>query len=170
MKGDQGGRPKIRRRLSRRAESQALRDSEDLAHELLLGSPISGQNGWYHKRQYLKPGSKRESAARAALARLLRDEAPDGYFTQIVASMIDPQTNSPLINQRIKIVRLQGGKRATGRLNIDIAKFIHKRREEQPGITMEAVIYDAAEHFRISERRIKYAWSRFKPVKTNRRI
>jgi hypothetical protein len=83
-------------------------DDEELAHELLLGTP--GPKG----REY--PEFERERAARAALARLLRKEAaPNGFYTLRVADLIDPPTDPGNIQSDLveRKVIFQGRNRGT---------------------------------------------------------
>ena len=72
-----------------------MREDEELAIEFLLGTP--GPKG----RAYLKPGSDLELKARAILARLMLAEAPGGYFTRLVAALIDPPRRSAIIKRKI---------------------------------------------------------------------
>src|SRR5580704_4930216 len=67
-----------------KATGRTMHEDEELAAEFLLGTP--GPKG----RIYLKPGSELELKARAILARLMLAEAPAGYFTRLVAALIDP--------------------------------------------------------------------------------
>jgi hypothetical protein len=60
----------------------------ELANELLLGKPSGGSR--YHQRKY--PEGRRALAARAALAQLLKAEAPDGYYASLLAEMIAPSS------------------------------------------------------------------------------
>ncbi|HMA71390.1 MAG TPA: hypothetical protein VKP67_07870 [Xanthobacteraceae bacterium] len=138
-----------------------------LATALLLGRPACTTNGWYSKRKYLKPGRKRESAARVALAIELRKEAPDGYFVQLLAKMIDPRTRThgPVPKQTIKFVPPKGGRRASHRADLDIVAFMreqlarHPARQKKAGI--DAAAWEAHEHFDVSERRVWQAWELF---------
>jgi hypothetical protein len=142
--------------------------SVDLATELLLGTPRSDPRGWYYlKREYIKPGSDREFDARAALADELRKEAPDGYFVGLLADMIDPRVNATSIEkQTVKFVPPKGGRRASGRLDLDIIEFMRKYLEKYPDQT-EAAANEAAKHFHKSERRIWAAWTPVAKVETS---
>jgi hypothetical protein len=130
-----------------------------LASALLLGTP--GGDPRYYNRKFPKPGSKRELAARAALARELLAEAPQGYFVKLIAAMIDPRTDSPFIRQTIKFVRHKGGLRASGRRHLEIATFMRAHREKHPELAVEQAALDAADHFEVSERTIWAAWEAF---------
>jgi len=135
-------------------------EDEELAIELLRGTSVFDNKGRHYKRDYLEPGSSHERAARAALARLLRKEAPDGYFTQIVASLIDPPRRRVVVTQRIEFKRLKGNPwRASGRLDVEIAEFIHERRKA--GCQLKDAVTDAAEHFRVGEEKVRKAWGEF---------
>jgi hypothetical protein len=131
--------------------------SIDLATELLLGKPRGDPEGHYHlKREY--PKGQREVMARAALAYELRREAPHGYFAGLLADLIDPEVRSTSIEKRtVKFVRPRGGRRASGRLDLDIIEFMRKYLGQHPEQT-EAAVNEAAKHFDKSERRIWDAW------------
>ena len=75
--------------------SETMDEDEDLAIEFLLGTPGAGG------RTYLDPDSKRGKRARTILAGKLLAEAPDGYFTQIVAKLIDPPRRSAIFQRRL---------------------------------------------------------------------
>jgi hypothetical protein len=139
-----------------------------LATELLLGTPRSDPKGYYHlKRRY--PEGRRELKARKALADELRTEAPDGYFTHLLADMIDPRVKSRAIDkQSVKFIPARGGRRSSGRLDLKICEFMHKKKR-RGGVDAAAVL--AKEHFKISETRVWQAWkSMLAKPKTNTRI
>src|ERR1700730_9506636 len=103
-----------------------MREDEQLAIEFLLGTP--GPKG----RTYLKPGSKLELKARSALARIMLTEAPGGYFTRLVATLIDPPDRSTIIKRKIVFQRPKGtpvvvldGRRA------EIAAYMHDQLAKQ---------------------------------------
>jgi hypothetical protein len=125
----------------------------ELATELLLGTPRSDPKGRYHlKRQY--PKGQRELEAREVLSDELRREAPDGYFAGLLADMIDPRVKSRAIDkQSVKFIRAPGGRRSSGRLDLEIRQFMH---EQECGVDAAAVL--AKEHFKLSETRIWQAW------------
>jgi hypothetical protein len=97
---------------------------EKLAHELLVGAG----------GKYLKPGSELELKARTALARILRKEAPDGWFTQTVADLIGLPPRSAVTKQKIVFVlnRSRGTPvMVTDRRRAEIAAFMQEQLETQ---------------------------------------
>jgi hypothetical protein len=139
--------------------------STDLATELLLGKPKGDPDGRYHlKREY--PRGERELMARAALADELRKEAPQGYFVGLLAALIDPRVEAASMEkQAVKFIPPKGGRRSSGRLDLEIAAFI---REQHCGV--DAAVVLAKEHFHVSESRVWQAWKLFARVQTNPHI
>jgi hypothetical protein len=137
------------------------KDDEDLAHELLLGAV--GPKG----RIYLKPNSERETLAREALARVMRQEAPHGYFTQLVASHIYPSGRSPLIKRKIVFKHLsRGTPNVIENRDAEIAAFMHEQLHTQ---NLKGAIADAEKKFGRRRSTIMEIWSRFRPTKRSRR-
>jgi hypothetical protein len=158
----------------------------ELADELLLGKPSGGPR--YHQRKY--PEGKRALAARAALAKLLRAEAPEGRYTGLLAEMISPHlepgtsfkkqsTHTVIRRQTVEFIPPRGGKRASGRLELDIAKFVRKKlaqvQKERLKKKMlplkedrldKRTVGQAAACFRVSEKTIRSAWKLFAKGKT----
>jgi hypothetical protein len=133
-----------------------------LAHELLLGRPTSDPRGWYSKREFPKPGSKRERVARKALANAIRWK--DEFVLQFVADMIDPRTDSAIIRQKIEFAPAKDRRlehKTSGRRDIEIAAFMHERRAQ--GKSTQDAALDAAEHFGFAVGIIWEAWKVFKP-------
>jgi hypothetical protein len=116
-----------------------MEKDEELAHELLL--------------------SARELAARAALARELRKEAPGGFYTGVLACLIDPPRSG--VTQRIEFKRLKGAPRLSERADLDIVLFMRAQLEKDPKI--DAAVKAAETHFDLKERRVRKAWSRYRP-------
>jgi hypothetical protein len=117
-----------------------MREREELVHELLLGTP--GLKG----RTYPKPNSKREILARKILARLMRQEAPRGFYTRLVAAHIYPTTYLParlagskwgaargsFIKRKIVFQRLRGTPVAVAdRRQVEIAAFMREQLRSQ---------------------------------------
>jgi hypothetical protein len=106
-------------------------EDEELAHEFLVG--IVGPKG----RGYLKPNSEHEKKARQATARILRKEAGrDGWFTRLVADLIDPSTRSLprhfYIKRKIVFQRPRGTPVVVSdRKRAEIAAFIHNELAKQ---------------------------------------
>jgi hypothetical protein len=142
---------------------------ERLAREFLLGSV--GPKG----RVYLKPNSIREKKARKATARVLRKEAgPDGYFTCLIASLIDPSPNHVFINRKIIFQRPRGTPVvASNRQRAEIAAFIHNELEKQKAgaptaaqaRNLKLAIGAASDKFGYGDRTLREIWKEFKPVK-----
>jgi hypothetical protein len=160
--------------MAKRQKQSAEMALAELADELLLGKPSGGRR--YHQRKY--PKGKRALAARAALAKLLRAEAPDGYYTPLLAEMISPHpkpgTVAVIERQRVKFIPPRGGKRASGRLELDIAKFVRKklaevqrerrRRKMRPlkeDRLAKRTVDQAKARFRVSEKTVRNAWKLF---------
>jgi hypothetical protein len=131
----------------------------ELATELLLGKPCGDDDGRYSWREY--PKGRRALAARAALAELLRAEAPDGYFVHLLAELISPRAarasaatealagagDASIVavvkRQRIEFVPPPDGKRSAGRLEFQIVGFLREQlarnakkrdREQEPAL------------------------------------
>jgi hypothetical protein len=142
----------------------------ELAYELLLGKPISDPEGWYPRREYPEPGSKRERAARTALAMALRKG--DRYFIDLVAAMIHPRPQSAIIKQKIEFAPSKDKRRETkplDRRDLDIAVFIHEWRAAHAGSPVQAAIAEAADHFGFAERIIWAGWKKYRPVTADNR-
>jgi hypothetical protein len=160
-----------RRKRPTRPAEMAL---AELADELLLGKASGGPR--YLRRKY--PSGKRALAARAALAQLLKAEAPDGYYTPLLAEMIAPSpkpgTVALIKRQTVEFIPPRDGKRASGRLELDIAKFVRKklaevqreRRKKKMRPLKEdrldkRTVDQVATRFRVSEKTIRTAWKLF---------
>jgi hypothetical protein len=143
---------------------------EELAHELLLGVP--GPKGG---REYPERNSKRERAARIALARMLWKEAPDGYFTRIVASLIHPKPRSRIVEREIIFQRRNRGTPVVvgeGR-RAEVAAFMHKELEKQKlkwgKQNLKAVVGAAVDEFDIGRSTIMEIWGDYRPRKLSRK-
>jgi hypothetical protein len=145
-----------------------MRRSEELALEFLLGK--IEQNG----RTYLKPNSEREKQARAATARVLRKEAGrTGYFTHLVASLINPSPNNVFIKRKIIFQRPRGTPaRILDREQAKIAAFMQKELKKQKANTaptdaqrrnLKPMMAMTKEKFGISNRKIWDIWKEFGP-------
>jgi hypothetical protein len=144
-------------------------DDNELAHELLLGTP--GPRG----REYLEPNSERELKARTALARILRAEAPNGYFTRVLADLIDPPRGSVIINRKIVFQRPRGTPVVVSdRRRVEIAAFMQEQLEKQKRGTcasdaqarnLKPIIDAAREKFGDSRSTIMKIWHDFRPPK-----
>jgi hypothetical protein len=148
-----------------------MHEDEELAIEFLLGTP--GPKG----RTYLQPGSERELKARAVLARIMLTEAPDGYFTRLVAALIDPPRRSAIIKRKIVFQRARGTPVVVGdRRRVEIAAFMHDQLQKQKrGATagnararnLKRVVGAAQDKFGVSRATVMKVWSGFRPRKTN---
>jgi hypothetical protein len=143
---------------------------EKLAREFLLG--VVGPKG----RAYLKPNSKREKRARKATARVLRDEAGhDGYFTCLIASLIDPSPGQVFINRKIIFQRPRGTPVvvASDRQRVEIAAYIHNELEKQKASAptaaqaqnLKRAMAAARDKFGKSDRTLWKIWKEFRPVR-----
>lgn len=135
----------------------------NLASLLLFGKQSTSKDGWYTQRKYPKPGSKRELAARAALADELRAEAPWGHFVGLAAAMIDPRTKGILPRPQIKFVGHRGKNsrpQTTKHRAIEIAAYIHERLPNHKNVHNS--IAEAAAHFGFVETVIWEAWDEYK--------
>jgi hypothetical protein len=150
-------------------------EDEDLAIEFLLGTP--GPRG----RTYLDPDSERGKRARTILARKLREEAPDGYFTQIVAKLIDPPRRSAIFQREIVFKRPRGtpvimdarrDPEIAALMRVLLAQLAKRKR----GAAMTAAeirnfkdIIDAAQKkFGVKRSTVMSAWSKFRPPKKSK--
>jgi hypothetical protein len=142
---------------------------ERLAHEFLLGT--AGPKGTV----YLKPNSKREKMARKATARVLRKEAGrDGYWTHLVASLINPLPRHFFIKRKIIFQRPRGTPvRILDRERAEIAAFIRNELEKQKagaptaaqGRNLKLAMAAARDKFGISDRTVWDIWKDFRPVR-----
>jgi hypothetical protein len=154
--------------MRRKRESKDEKD-ERLAREFLLGT--IDQNG----RTYLKPRSKREQQARAATARVLQKEAgSNGYWTHVVARLINPSRRHFFIKRKIIFQRPRGTPvTILDRERAKIADFIHNELKKQKAgartaaqaRNLKPVMKLACDEFGISERTFWEIWKEFKPVK-----
>jgi hypothetical protein len=143
-------------------------DDEDLAHELLLGT--LGSN----PREYPERGSKRELAARAALARLLRKG--DSFYIWRVADMIDPSLGSAVAEREVFFKRRDKGTPVVvgERRRAEIAAFLQEGLKEEKKIkpkgkpNFKAVVAAAENEFGVGRSTILAIWSDYKPIKPNR--
>jgi hypothetical protein len=147
-------------------------EDEELAHEWLLGTP--GPKGI---REYLKTGSERELKARAAMARILRSEAPGGFFTGLMAALVDPPRRGVIIpnvaNRKIAFKRPRGTPVVVSdRRRVEIAAFMHEQlaaQKRKPAATaaqarnLKDVVAAAQAKFAISHGTVMDIWREFKP-------
>jgi len=144
---------------------------EKLAREFLVG--MIGPKG----RVYLKPNSEREKRARAATARVLRNEAgQDGYFTQLVASLINPSPGHFFIHRKIIFQRPRGTPVViSDRHRAEIAAFIQEELARQKADAqtttaqarnLKRALAATRRKFGISERTFWSIWKHFRPVRS----
>jgi hypothetical protein len=142
---------------------------EKLAKDFLLGAIF--QNG----RTYLKPNSEHEKQARAATARVLRKEAgPTGYFTHLVASLIDPSPKNVFVKRKIIFQRPRGTPvTILNRERAEIAAFMQDelvKQKANAGTTdaqrrnLKRMMAMTKEKFGISNRTIWAIWKEFGPL------
>ena len=146
-----------------------MEDNDDLAHEWLLGT--LGPKG----RQYLKPNSERELKARAVVAQHLRAEAPNGYFTNRVADLIDPPRSSAVIKRKIVFQRPRGTPVVvSARRRVEIAAFMQRQLEAQKrgnaasaaqAKNLKRVVSAVQNKFHISRSTVMNIWQDFRPPK-----
>jgi hypothetical protein len=155
---------------SRRWKGKRESKDEKLAREFLLG--MIDQTG----RTYLKPNSKREKQARAATARVLRREAGrNGYWTHVVASLIDPSPRHFFIKRKIIFKRPKGTPiLISDRARAEIAAFAQDELKKQKANTnttiaqrrnLKRIMTMACDEFGIGERTFWKIWKKFRPVK-----
>jgi hypothetical protein len=144
---------------------------ERLALEFLLGT--IDQNG----RTYLKPNSKREKQARAATARVLQKEADrSGYWTHLVACLINPSPRHIFINRKIIFKRPRGTPvTILDRERAEIAAFMQKELANQKANAeatdaqrrnLKRMMAMTQKKFGISNRKIWEIWKEFRPFFT----
>lgn len=148
---------------------------EKLAQELLVG--IRGSKG----RIYLEPNSRRELKARIALSKVLRAEAPNGWFTNVVAALIEPpRRRSAIIERKIVFQRPTRGAPVVvnDRRRAEIAAFMQVQLEKQKRETAATVAQarnqkkaedTTTKKFDISRSTLMEIWSEFSPRKSRRR-
>jgi hypothetical protein len=138
-----------------------------LAHELLQGTTTPSDphpRGWSQPQEYPKPGSKRERAARSALARELR--RGDERFINMVAAMIDPRNKSSIIKQKIEFTPKDRRcePKISGRRKIEIAAFMHEWLSKHPGQNITSAVVEAAKQLGLADGIIWDAWKIYKPI------
>ncbi len=148
-------------------------EDEQLARELLLGIGPRG------RKIYLKPGSEYELKARAALARVMLSEAPNGYFTRLVARLIQPLPPSALIQQKIIFKRPRGTPLVVNdQRRAEIAAFMQEKMKNQTRGSAVTVAQArnqkrakeaTMKKFGISRSTLMDIWSEFSPRKSGRR-
>jgi hypothetical protein len=142
---------------------------EELASEYLHGI-------WFWERRtksaakikrhtYLESGSDRELAARAALARMVRNHEGDlGHSNRIrLAALIDPETfGEPreLIIRNRSVKKRGGGKQPDYVRDVEIACDV--AAEVNDGSKVEAALDDASKRYGVSLPTVKRAWSKHK--------
>ena len=138
---------------------------ERLAREFLLGR--IERNG----RTY-KLGRKREEQVRAATARVLRKEAGrTGYFTHLVASLINPSPNNVFIKRKIIFQRPRGTPvRILDRERVEIAVFMQEvlaKQKANTGTTdaqrrnLKRTMKTARDKFGYGDRTLWKIWKEF---------
>jgi hypothetical protein len=135
---------------------------EHLVHELLFGWPVSAADGWYPRRGYPEPGSKRERVARIALANALRKG--DAFSIGAVAAPIDPRTDSAIAAQQIEFTSAKDKRhepKTSLRRNIEIAEFLHDWRGKHPSESIEEAVAAAVDRFGFENRMIWNVWKQF---------
>lgn len=107
---------------------------------------------------YLKPDSREELAARAALARLLRKPAPlTAELREQLAALFDPVANAhPAIERRIVFRHRRRGKRPQHMRNTQIAHHIWDRLKS--GWKVERAVKDAIDRYDLSREEIYRIW------------
>lgn len=144
---------------------------ERLALEFLLGT--IDQNG----RTYLKPNTKREKQARAATARVLQKEAGrSGYWTHLVACLINSSPRHIFINRKIIFKRPRGTPvKILDRERAEIAAFMQEELANQKANTettdaqrrnLKRLMAMTQKKFGISNRKIWEIWREFRPFST----
>jgi hypothetical protein len=150
-------------------------DDEELAIEWLLGT--AAPKG----RAFLKAGSNRELKGRAAAARALRKEAPEGYFAQVVANLIDPPRRidppapSAIFTRKFIFQRPRGAPVVgSDRRRAKIAAYMQAQLEKQkrrPAATiaqtrnLKAVVASTMKKFGLSHGSVMKIWAEFRPPK-----
>jgi hypothetical protein len=129
-------------------DTAALTD-ERLAYELLCGVNVRLPNKRFGK-QYLVPKSKRERAARAALARLFRKGSPfPGFIRETLAALFDPASATVPAGRRIEFVNLKQSPPGAG---LEVALHVWYRL--WLGDKTDAAIASAEQQFRLKRRRV----------------
>jgi hypothetical protein len=146
---------------------------DELAIEFLRGT--MGPKG----RTYLDPESERGKQARTILARKMREEAPDGWFTRYVAASIDPRPHRR-IERKVVFRRTKGTPVAVDvRQRAEIAAFMHARVKAAAAAAgtnataawarnREQIIRATQEEFGVSVSTVKTIWRDFGPNKAAR--
>jgi hypothetical protein len=133
-------------------DNAALTD-ERLVYELLCGVDVRLPNKQLGK-EYLAPWSKRERAARAALARLIRKSSPfPEFIRETLAALFDPASSSVPVERRIEFNRLHVGElKSRPEATLEIAMHVWLR--QQLGDKKESAVESAVEMFGLKRRRI----------------
>jgi hypothetical protein len=101
-------------------------------------------------RKYLKPGSEREQAARAALARLIRKGSPfPGFIRETLAALFDPASATVPAGRRIDFIDQKQNRPKEG---FDVA--LHVWFRWKLGDKKEAAVASAMKGFGLGRRRV----------------
>jgi hypothetical protein len=129
-------------------DTAALTD-ERLAYELLCGVDVRFPNKRFGK-QYLVPKSKRERAARAALARLFRKGSPfPEFIRETLAALFDPESATVPAGRRLDFVNLKQSHPGAG---MEVALHVWYRLWLAD--KKEAAIASAEQEFGLKRRRV----------------
>jgi hypothetical protein len=117
---------------------------DELSRKLLLGEPCD------------------QGAARAALARRIRDQMPGSFTRELLAMAIDPDTKSQFIGmmptRRIKFESVRRGQKSTWRRDLLIMDRI--RKELAQTNKLEAAYKAAMDEYGISRATAQAIWKR----------
>jgi hypothetical protein len=131
---------------------------EKLCLRLLAGYSVDDG-----KLGFPRSGSAEEWAARAALARCIRDHMK-GFTAELLALAIDPRTPSPppMVTRPIRFIRFDKprGKPPTMMRDLLVIDFI--RRERKEGGKEDAALQAAEVKFRLGKSRTHAIWVGYK--------
>ena len=114
------------------------------------------------RSKYYRKGSREESDARRAMARLLRSKDPlERQLRDSLAALFDPDP-SGLEQRKIKIVFQGRGNRRDHVRDTQIAEHVWEK--VRAGAKVTAAIESAAEVFGVEVETITKIWGRYKPL------
>jgi|SRR5579862_1526843 len=137
-----------------------MNDPQFQLASMLLDGFIERDKQGRLRRKYLELGSGMEQEARRALARLLRTNQLNMQLREELASLFDPDQDSPGWQQRgIKITNRRRGRSLDHIAATEILQ--HIADVVRSGLSKNKAFVSAAEKYSISEEMAKRIWQRY---------
>jgi hypothetical protein len=132
-------------------------DDDQLVWELLLGCRIRNADGRVVRITYLKPGSKRERDAKAALVRLLKsDRELSSGFRSALSTFFD--ADHPYETRELVFKNRKRGIQPNRYLEMSIAEDIALK--VMSGVQIESAVQSAVKNFGLNRSTVFRAWEK----------